>query len=482
MHHTHIAIIGGGFGGIGTAIRLQQNGFHDFVLFERATSVGGVWRDNHYPGAACDVPSHLYSLSFAPNPNWTHSYSYQPEIWAYLEQCVDDFGLESQIRYNHTVHDLRWCDQEQRWHLHTSHGEWSASIVVSAAGSLSEPAIPHIQGLDDFRGDMFHSARWNHAVDLRDKRVAVIGTGASAIQFIPKIQPLVKQLNVFQRTAAWIVPRMDRSISHTERAIFRRFPLTQKLWRGWIYLTRELQGVGFRHVALMKYAQKIARDHLANQVPDPALRAKLTPHYTIGCKRILISDDFYPAMTQPNVNLITDNINDVKSNSIVDSAGVEHETDVIIFGTGFHVTDFPFANHIFNQHGQSLNDIWQGSPKAHLGTTVAGFPNLFILQGPNTGLGHTSVIYMIEAQIEHIINALKFMRQHTVSAIEPKADAQATFVREVDHAMQQTVWMQGGCRSWYLDATGRNSTLWAGSTLAFRRRVVPFVPEDYEQR
>ena len=476
---VRIAIIGSGFGGLGAAIRLKQEGIDDFVVFERANDVGGVWRDNTYPGCACDVESHLYSFSFAPNPEWSHSFSRQPEIWNYLRRCAHDYAITPHLRFEHEVREAVWVADAQRWRIETSRGTYTASILVAAAGSLSDPATPKLKGLENFRGRAFHSARWDHGFDLAGRRVAVVGTGASAIQFVPAIQPTVGKLYVFQRTPPWIVPRRDRPLAARERRMFRRFPWSQSVQRAWIYWLRELLGFAFRHPWAMGLVQRIARRHLARSVADPVLRRRLAPDYTIGCKRILISNDYLPALTQPNVELVTAGIAEVRERSIVSDDGVARPVDAIIFGTGFHVTDLPFAAHIRGRDGQTLAETWKGSPVAHVGTTVAGFPNLFLLQGPNTGLGHSSVLIMLEAQIEHVLDAVRYMRRHGIAAIEPRPEAQADYNADIDRRMRGTVWTSGGCRSWYLDANGRNSTLWPRPTTSFRRRVARLVPHEY---
>lgn len=477
-----VAIIGAGFGGLGTAIRLRQAGLADadLVIFERAGDVGGVWRDNTYPGAACDVESHLYSFSFALNPDWSRSYSPQAEIWAYLRRCAQDFGVWPLIRFGHTVHGADWDAAESAWRLRTSHGEFRAAFLINGSGALSEPATPNLPGLKTFQGPAFHSARWPADVDLRGRRAAVIGTGASAIQFVPALQPLVSRLHIFQRTPPWVIPRRDVPLSAAARERYRRFPALMRLQRGWLAATRELTGVAFQHPRLMRLMEAQARRHMELTVKDPELRAKLTPHYTIGCKRVLLSNDYYPALVQPNVELITAGVAEVRAQSIVDTAGVERAVDALIFGTGFRVTDFPFSGCLRGRAGRSLTEVWAGSPQAHLGTMAAGFPNLFLLQGPNTGLGHTSVLLMIEAQIEYLLQALAYLRQHGAAALEPRAEAQAAFVAEVDRRLAGTVWNAGGCRSWYLDQTGRNSTIWPGTTGQFRRRLARFNPAEYQ--
>jgi cation diffusion facilitator CzcD-associated flavoprotein CzcO len=478
--HVHIAIAGSGFGGLGTAIRLKQEGIEDFVVFERAGEVGGVWRDNVYPGCACDVQSHLYSFSFALNPAWTRSFSPQREILDYLRSCAERFGVLPHIRFNHEVREAAWEEDKQRWRIETSQGVFTADVLVSGAGALSEPSIPRIPGLDAFEGKVMHSARWDTGYDLEGRRVAVIGTGASAIQFVPAIQPKVSKLFVFQRTPPWVVPRGDRAISELARRVYRAAPAAQKVTRAAIYSLREILAVGFMRPRLMqRLSARIALKHLERSVPDPALRAKLTPDYTIGCKRILVSDDYLTSLTKPNVELITDGVREVRPRSIVTQAGAEFEVDAIILGTGFRVADPPIARHVRGRDGRSLAEVWAGSPKAHLGTTVSGYPNFFLLQGPNTGLGHTSVITMIESQIEHVLGALRFLRARGVAAVEPREEAQAAFVAGVDEKMRGTVWTSGGCASWYLDETGRNSTLWPGFTFTYRRRVARFDPSEY---
>lgn len=477
--HTPVAIIGSGFGGLGAAIRLRQRGEEDFVVFERASDVGGTWRDNSYPGCACDVQSHLYSFSFAPNPDWTRSYSPQPEIWEYLRRCARDFGVTPHILFNHTVRDAAWDEDAQLWRVETSEGLYTAGVLVMASGALSEPRVPHLPGFENFEGRSFHSARWAHDYDLTGRRVAVIGTGASAVQFVPEIQPLVERLHVFQRTPPWVMPRTERAFTERERRRFRRFPVLQRGERAAIYAFRELFVFGFRHLRVSRLIRRIALRHLVRAVPDPALRAKLTPTYEIGCKRIIVSNDYLPAVTRANVEVVTAGVAEVRAHSIVDTEGVERDVDAIIFGTGFRVTDQPLAGHVRGRGGVTLEEVWRGSPRAHLGTTVNGFPNLFILLGPNTGLGHTSVVYMIEAQIEHLMSALDFMGRRGVAVIEPRAEAQAAFVGEVGRRMEGTVWVAGRCASWYLDRTGRNSTIWPDFTWRFRRRVARLDPAEY---
>jgi cation diffusion facilitator CzcD-associated flavoprotein CzcO len=478
MTHVRVAIVGSGFGGLGTAIRLKQDGIDDFLIFEKSDDLGGTWRDNSYPGCACDVPSHLYSYSFALNPDWSRSFSGQAEIWAYLRRCVERFGLERHLRFGHEVRAADWDEAAQRWRIETARGTFTADAVVAAAGPLSEPATPDLPGLESFAGAVFHSARWDHDLDLTDRKVAVIGTGASAVQFVPVIQPKVDRLRLFQRTPPWIVPRGDRALTKAERALYRTVPLAQRLVRLSIFLTQEFSAVGFLNPRLLRLAQRVPLRHLRRSVPDPELRARLVPEYTMGCKRVLRSDDYLPALTQPNVDVVTAGIREVTPTGIVTADGVEHPVDTIIFGTGFHVTDPPIGDTVRGRDGRSLAEVWQGSPEAYLGTSVAGFPNLFLLLGPSTGLGHTSVVYMIEAQLRYVLDALRYLRRDDVSSVEPTPDAQREFRTEVDRRMRTTVWASG-CDSWYIDGTGRNSTIWPSFATAFRHRLRRFDPRRH---
>jgi len=467
-------IIGSGFAGVAAAVRLRAAGVQDIVVLERASAVGGTWRDNEYPGCACDVPSRLYSLSFAPNAEWTRSYSAQPEIRAYLERMAHDWGVMPLIRFDHTVQSARWDAASLRWHVDTNHGPFSASLVVMATGALSDAVLPDVPGHDAFRGAAFHSSQWDHTVPLHGKRVLVIGTGASAIQFVPRIQPTVATLTLFQRTPPWILPRHDRAYRCWELAAYQHVPGLEQLARGVIYASREATFLAFRDVRLARVVQRLAVRHLHRQVRDPALREVLTPNYALGCKRILVTNEYYPALTQSNVSVVTSGIQRIVHDGVVTADGVRHHGDVLIYGTGFRPTDPPLAPFVHGRDGQSLADAWGGSMHAHVGTTVHGFPNLFLVSGPNTGIGHTSQLYMIESQLQHVVSTMKYMRDHGVAATEPTAEAQQRWRHDVDARMQRMVWVAGGCRSWYLDATGRNSSLWPDFTFRFRQRVQYF--------
>jgi cation diffusion facilitator CzcD-associated flavoprotein CzcO len=481
--HVSVAIIGSGFSGIGAAIRLKQRGIEDFLILERADDIGGTWRDNTYPGCACDVESILYSFSFVPNPSWSQMWSPQKEIWEYLKACARRFDLYPHMRLGCSVERVAWDAARKRWNIEHSGGALTADIVISGMGTLVEPLLPKIQGLDTFQGALFHSARWNHSFDLRAKRVAVIGTGASAIQFIPEIQPIVDKLTVFQRTAPWVVPHRNRKLKRWEHRLLRWVPFAERLWRLWIYEYRERVFLkGFLNPKRMEWLEKAATRYLERRVRDPELRRKLTPPYRIGCKRLLLSSAYFPAITKENVEYLTDPIREIRGDSLVFGNGSQSEqrrVDAIILGTGFSLKEPHSANRIVGRGGKTLSEIWQGSPSAFLGTTVAGFPNLFLLLGPNTALGHSSVVMMIESQIAHVVRAIEYLRKHHLSTIEPREEIQRQFVLEVDQAMASTIWKTGGCTSWYLDETGRNSTLWPGSVGAFRRRVRPFRAKDY---
>lgn len=482
VQHVHVAVIGAGFAGLGMAIRLKQQGIEDFVVLERAGDVGGTWRDNTYPGCACDVPSALYSFSFAPNPDWSSSFSPQPEIQAYLRGCVQRFGLHPHLRLRHEVLDAAWDESAGCWRIATSRGSLSATMLVTGTGQLSEPAVPSLPGLDRFDGAAFHSARWDHTRDLDSARIAVVGTGASAVQFVPRIAERAAALHVFQRSPAWVVPRSNRRRGGLERRLTARFPLLQRLSRAGPYWVREASILAFETPQLMRAMSVWARLHLRRQVPEPELRAALTPDYTMGCKRVLASSEFYPALRRPNVELVTTGVREVRPRSVVSADGTERPVDTIIFGTGFRATESPVARRLRGRDGRLLADEWTGGAQAYLGTTVAGFPNLFLLMGPNSGLGHNSVVLGIEAQAEYVLDALRTLRERGLTECEVRPEAQAAFVSRVRERMAGTVWATGGCHSWFLDDAGRNTTLWPGSTARLRRLTRRFDEESYSLR
>ena len=480
MLKIKVLIVGTGFGGLATAYYLKQAGIDDFIIVEREQDVGGVWRDNSYPGCACDVQSHLYSLSFAPNPHWSREYSPQAEIHHYLQKVAKQFGLINNIRFNHEVTAMHWQEHQAAWLVETSQGKIQAQYVVGAFGSLSDPEIPRIEGIETFTGPKFHSAEWPKDFDPTGKRIAVVGTGASALQFIPAIQPKADKLHVIQRTPPWVMPRHDGKISAIKQSLLKRITPLQKLERFKLYIKREFMVLGFMHPVLMKHAQLTALKHMQKAVTDKELRKKLTPNYTLGCKRILLSNTYYPALAQSNVEVLTQGVARIDRNSITTENGLTREIDALIFGTGFKVKDLPFTHFIFNGNGQSLADQWQQSPKAYMGTTIHGFPNLSLLHGPNIGLGHTSVVFMLEAQAKHITKVIQLADRKGYESIEPTASAQQRFIDRIEKSMKGTVWVSGGCNSWYLDPTGRNSTLWPESTFSFSHAATHLIESDYQ--
>ena len=483
MSDHRVAIIGSGFSGMGMAIRLLEEGMEDFVVLERADDVGGTWQANRYPGCQCDIPSHLYSFSFAPNPDWSRTYSKQAEIWDYMRRVAEDYGVMPYIRFEHEVTGAQWDEEAQHWSLASSRGEITADVVVAGIGGLSEPSIPLIPGLDSFRGPAFHTAAWDDDHEVTGERVAVIGTGASAIQTVPNIQPLVKRLKVFMRTPPWVVPHSDRRVTSLERRIYRRVPAAQRLVRSMIYWSHELMVLGLVHnPARMKLAERLAKAHMRLQVPDPELRRRLTPDYRIGCKRILPSNLFYPAIQEPNVELVTEGIREIESDAIVTTDGKRHEVDTIVFGTGFHVTDIKAARWIRGRDGVLMSDVWGRSPSAYLGVAVAGFPNLFFVSGPNTATGHQSQLFMIESHIDYVLDALRTMERRGLQTVEVRPEVQEAFNRDLQARMPGTVWNSGGCSSWYLDANGNNATIWPDFTWRFRRRTRRFEPGKYTSR
>ena len=482
---VEVAVVGAGFSGIGMAVGLRQAGIEDFVVLDRGLDVGGTWRDNSYPGAACDIPSHLYSFSFAPNPGWTRAFSPQPEIWRYLRDCVERFGVGHHFRYGHDVLEATFDEPAQRWRLRTSGGSLSARVLIWATGALSEPRIPDLPGLETFEGAVFHSAAWDHDYDLRGKRVAVVGTGASAIQFVPQIQPLVAELHLYQRTPPWVVPRRDRALGRWRRRLLRRVPPARLLVRASLYLRQELlvgPAVLGRSQRRQQLIRRVAAAHLARQVPDRALRARLRPDYAIGCKRILVSDDYYPALSQPNVEVIGAAVRELLPDAVVDEHGGARQVDAVVLGTGFRAAEPSFAARIHGRDGRPLSATWSEGMAAYLGSTVPGFPNLFLLVGPNTVLGHNSMVYMIESQLRYVLSALEFLGRPGVGTVEVRPAVLARFQARLQAAMASTTWVTGGCTSWYLDSRGRNTTMWPGRTYTFRRLTRRFHPADYDLR
>jgi cation diffusion facilitator CzcD-associated flavoprotein CzcO len=482
-YETGVVIVGTGFSGLGMAIQLKKAGRDDFVVLEKAHDVGGTWRDNTYPGCACDIQSHMYSFSFEQNPDWTRSYSPQQEIWDYLRRVTEKYHVREHIRFGTEMTSARWDAEDKRWHLRARNGdEYVTRFLVSGIGALHIPQIPELPGLPDFKGETFHSATWNHDYDLRGKRVAVLGTGASSIQFVPEIAPEVQSLTLFQRTPPWIMPKPDFAIPGWAKRLFRAVPATQRVFRDAIYWLLEARAIGFNgRPGVMKLAERIAKRHMARQIADPELRRKLTPKYTMGCKRVLVSNDYFPALARDNVQVVTSGVAQVREHSVVAADGTEHEVDAIIFGTGFHVTDaFDYLD-VVGINGVNLAKQWQNQGiQTHKGITVSGFPNLFFLLGPNTGLGHNSVVFMIESQIRYVAEAIGIVERSRAGALNVRPEVQDEFNEQIQRKLARGVWSQGGCDSWYLDAMGVNRTVWPGYTWRYWLETRKVDPADFE--
>lgn len=473
LPHHDIAVVGSGFAGLGTAIELGRAGRDDYVVLERASTLGGTWRANHYPGCACDVPTPYYSFSFAPNPEWSRFYAPHDEISAYLEACADRFGVRPKLRFDSEVTGAGWDEEHQRWNVSINdEPALTARVLVAAPGGLSRPAFPDLGGLGDFAGPWFHSAEWDHSVDLAGARVAVIGTGASAIQFVPRVARSAAHVDVFQRTAPWVLPKPDRRIRPLERALYRRAPATQRAMRGLVWAAQEWMGLGNTvDQRLTKPLEVLGRRWIKRFISDPELRERLTPDFAIGCKRVLLANDWYSTLANDHVDVVSDGIERITERGLQTADGTVREADVIVFGTGFKATDPIGELPITGRGGIDLAEHWRRGMSAHRGTTIAGFPNFFLMPGPNTGTGHTSQVFMIETQIRHVLAALARMDERDAAVIEPRFEAQAAFNDRLERRMQHTVWLQGGCTSWYLDANGRNTTLWPYSSLRFRREL-----------
>ena len=473
-----VIIIGGGFAGLGAAIKMKEQGIEDFILLEKGDELGGVWRENTYPGCACDVPSALYSYSFEPNPKWSRVFAPQAEIKTYLQDVAAKHQIMPFVRFGHEALSATWSDQDGCWIIQTNQGEFRAQFSIMACGPMHEPVLPAVSGIENFAGEIFHSSRWRHDIDLTGKRIAVIGTGASAIQFVPQIQPQVSQLTVFQRTAQWILPKSDMNLPKSVQALFKLLPLTQQLMRGGVYGIFETINGGIQSPTAMKQFQRLAKLHLQLTIKDPELRRKLTPDFIIGCKRILQSNNWYPALAQPNVSVIASGLAKVEGNTLIASDGSQCEADIIILGTGFEIAEPPIAKRVFNRFGQSMAEVWKGSPEGYKGTMVADCPNGFLMFGPNVAVSSSAFI-IIEAQLTYIMDALRQAIELDIQTIEPDPEKTAVYNEKIQAALQSTVWNKGGCQSYFLDRNGRNSVAWPWTTFKLREQLSAFNLAEY---
>ncbi len=478
-----VAIIGAGFGGLCAAIRLSQSGRNNFVVFEKAMEVGGTWRDNTYPGCACDIPSHLYSFSFAPNPNWSRSYSGHQEIWDYLKNCVKQFDIGSKVRYNAEIVSSVFDSEKGFWTLTDQNGNsTSARVVISATGPLNRPNIPKIKGLENFKGRVFHSSEWDHSYDLTGKRVAVIGTGASAIQIVPNIAGMVQQLDVYQRSAAWVMPRRDRAFGGFEKFLLSYFPGYRFLYREGIYWVNEFFGLQFTgNKTLNKLATFVGKMQIKKSVKNPELVKKLTPDYTFGCKRVLVSDDYFPTFNRSNVELITNGIKEIGADYIEDVSRRQRKVDALVLSTGFVAAEVMLDNKIIGLDKQDLLESWNksGGPEAFYGMSVSGYPNFMFLLGPNTGLGHNTVVHIMESQMNYVLSYIELLEKSGENSFfDLKPEVQTRFNKQLQEELKTTVWASG-CKSWYMTNAGKNTTLWSKLTVSYRRETKRALKENY---
>ena len=481
VHIYDTIVVGAGISGIAAAYKMNQAGYHDYVVLEKADRVGGTWRDNNYPGCGCDVPSALYSFSFSPSHKWSHLFAKQPEILSYLEDVAAKFDLNKKIEFNNELVSAKWDQAQGIWNLETSKGLYKAKTVMFTTGPITEPSMPKVKGIETFKGEMFHSARWNHDYDLKGKRVAVIGTGASAIQFIPQVQPLASELFVFQRTAPWVLPKADMDLNDTAKNIIKRFPVIQKTWRNSI--AQILNGINFglRNPKTLKPVNVLSRQLLKLQIKDEQLRKDVTPNFDIGCKRLLFANNYYPALQQNNVSLIPHGLVEIDGNTVVSANGERHEVDVIIWGTGFEVSHPPIGKRVYDVEGKLLADRWKdSSPEAYLGTSIEGLPNAFLVLGPNI-LVYDSFIGIAEAQIGYIVDGLVKMKSQKIKQLVIKKEVIAKHNHLVQKHLKTTVFNAGGCKSYYLDANGRNFAAWPWSLKELRSRLKKMDLDHYYQ-
>ncbi|GAA1028488.1 MULTISPECIES: NAD(P)-binding domain-containing protein [Amycolatopsis] len=476
-----VLVIGTGFGGLCAAVKLREAGIDNFVVLEKADDVGGTWRENTYPGAACDVMSLMYSFSFAPNPHWTRGYAQQPEILGYLRGVADAYDLRRSIVFGAEVVSQIFDDDTDTWTVRTaSRGTFTARSIISGTGPLHIPSVPDLPGVERFAGTAFHSSQWDHEFDFAGKRVAVIGTGASAVQFIPEVAKQAGHLSVFQRTPNWCLPKFDRSIGLAERTAYRAIPGLRRLVRAGIYFSHEAATAAFLNPKYMPILRRVAQWHLDRQVPDPALRAKLRPDYEMGCKRTVMDNGYFPALQRDNVDLVTEPIREVAEDGVITADGSRHPVDAIVYGTGFKVTDAAADLVLTGRNGRTIQDLWADGPEGYLGVAAHGLPNYFTLVGPNTGVGNQSIVFIIEAQVRYIVQLLAAMNRREHTRVEVKAHVQAQFNRQLQRKSEGTVWTAGGCSSWYLDANGVNRAIWPETTLAYWKRTRTANLGDFE--
>lgn len=477
---TKVLIVGGGYGGIGAAIRLKQSSVDDFLLIDKASKLGGTWRENTYPMAGADTPSIIYSFSYARNPDWDYTFALQPQIERYLDETAERYGVLQHTQFNTEALKAEWDDAAAEWNVTTNNGTIRAKYVIACAGPMHEAAFPEIPGVEAFAGDAFHTAKWDHSVDLTGKKVAVIGTGASAIQYVPVIQKQVGELILFQRTAPWVMPRLNRRATKLKKALYRRAPAINQLVADVVYAGSECLQVLQRNPKRMKPLQKIGLWHLSRQVKDPVMREQLTPHFAMGCKRILFSNDWYPAITASNAKVVAKGVSSIDETGVIDSDGNHHDADVIIYSTGFKVTDPDIAKRVVGRDGRVLADLWQGSPFAYQTVAVNGYPNAFTLLGPNVGNGHGSVTTLVELLSDYIVQGIEKTEAAGARSVEVKRYVQDVWNKEVQDSLRETVWNAGGCSSYYIDSNGRNSAIYPWTTVRFRKDTKDFRLDDYE--
>ncbi|WP_029904001.1 flavin-containing monooxygenase [Nocardia brasiliensis] len=482
MKTPSIIIIGAGFAGLGLALELRRAGVDSFTILEKAADLGGVWRENTYPGAACDVPSPLYSWSFEPKSDWPRRFSEQRDIHAYMRAVADKHELTRFIRFGTEVTDAEFDESTGQWQISTADGaEFTADVFVPAVGQLSRPAMPNIPGIDTFAGPAFHSAEWDHSVELTGKRIACIGTGASAIQYIPRIQPTAAHLTLFQRSAAWVLPKFDTEYSDTHKAVFKYLPPTRLAERFAIWSLFEVLALALTDIPGMKTPViALADRHRERQVPDPELRAKLTPDYAAGCKRGLFSNEYFPALAEPNVTVETTAIEAITPTGIRTADGVEHEVDVIVYGTGFKGTEFLAPMNIYGVGGRKLADVWgDAGARAFLGLSVPHFPNLFMMYGPNTNVGSGSIIYMLESQARYIRQVVQYLTDRPGRYLAARASTEQAWDDWLQRRLKDTPW--NFCSSWYRNAAGRITNNWPGATVLYRWKTRTFDTADYDE-